>query len=84
MPNVTSKEPSADGISFCVEDMTLPRINRTFRKMKAIVYTKYGPPEVAKLMEVAKPKPKNNEVLIKVYFTILEWTFQTKISNIRM
>lgn len=34
--------------------------------MKAIVYTKYGPPEVAKLMEVDKPKPNEKEVLIKV------------------
>lgn len=34
--------------------------------MKAIVYTKYGPAEVAKLMEVSKPIAKDNEVLIKV------------------
>ncbi len=34
--------------------------------MKAMVYTKYGPPEVVQLMEVDKPKPGDKEVLIKV------------------
>ena len=34
--------------------------------MKAIVHTKYGPPEVAQLMEVDKPKPGDKEVLVKV------------------
>jgi len=37
------------------------------KKMKAIVYTKYDPPNVLQLMDVPKPEPKKNQVLIKVY-----------------
>ena len=34
--------------------------------MKAVVYTKYGSPDVLQLKDVEKPSPKNDEVLIKV------------------
>src|SRR5688572_14750771 len=42
--------------------------------MKAIVYTKYGTPDVLELKEVDKPVPKDHEVLIKVYaVSVNDW-----------
>ncbi len=44
--------------------------------MKAIVYSKYGPPDVLQLEEVPRPSPKANEVLIKVHAaSINSWDY---------
>ncbi len=45
--------------------MVLARRNEGF--VKAIVTTRYGPPEVLQLREIATPEPAENEVLIKLY-----------------
>lgn len=46
--------------------------------MKAIVYTQYGSPDVLRLEDVAKPTPKEGEVVVKVHaasVNALDWHF---------
>ena len=48
--------------------------------MKAVVYKKYGPPDVLQLKDVEKPIPKDDQVLIKIYAASVntyDWHFLT-------
>ena len=48
------------------------------KKMRAAVYTKYGSPDVLEVIEIEKPIPKKNEVLVKILATSIQfadWSF---------
>ena len=47
--------------------------------MKAIICTKYGSPDVLQLQDVAKPAPKDDEVLINI--VIEPWLMLSAVSG---
>jgi NADPH:quinone reductase-like Zn-dependent oxidoreductase len=51
------------------KDTKMKDLDKNVMKMKAIVCTKYGPPDVLQLMEADRPSPGDNEVLVRIRAT---------------
>jgi NADPH:quinone reductase-like Zn-dependent oxidoreductase len=49
--------------------------------MKAIVCTKFGPPDLLQLLEVEKPTPEDNEVLVKVYASSVNYNTLIRVTG---
>ena len=50
-------------------------------KMKAAVYSEYGPPDVLKIEEVEKPVPGDDEVLVEVHATAVNYSNMAFVSG---